>query len=302
MLAIFVNVILPVFLVSGLAMALYRWKRPAVGPISQTVTYLFSPALVFFSIANAQIGSGPFVRILEFVLILAVATLAMGWLAARALRADRGTESALLLASTFMNVGNLGLPVTRFAFGEEALQYSVVFFVIQATMSWTLGAFIAARSNAQGLRPVLGALRLPTTWAAVAGVIVRVAGLELPTPLFRTFELLSSAAIPAMLVVLGFQLSNGTVQQVRAVAAGVGIRLLASGAVAVPLVALVGSQGVERQVMVTLAAMPTAVFTTIIATEFRANPRLVTASVVVSTVLSLLTLTVVIRVLQASQG
>ena len=44
--------------------------------------------------------------------------------------------------------------------------------------------------------------------------------------------------------------------------------------------------------------MPTAVFTTILATEFKAEPRFVTSAVIASTVLSLLTLTALIFLLQ----
>jgi hypothetical protein len=243
------------------------------------VTYLFSPALVFVSIDNAELGGGPFLRILLFVLALAACTLTLGWLAARALRVDRPTEGAILLSTTFMNVGNLGLPVTRFAFGESALAYAVVFFVVQATLSWTLGVFIAARSSTVGLRPLFSALRLPTTYAALAGALVQFSGVHLPTIVMRPAELLSGAAIATMLVVLGFQLSGGVLAQRGVVA--VALRLLVSAAIAVPLTLLVGAGGTERQVMLVMAAMPTAVFTTIIASEFSSNPALVTATVVV---------------------
>jgi len=59
-----------------------------------------------------------------------------------------------------------------------------------------------------------------------------------------------------------------------------------------------GMEGVERGTLVVLAAMPTAVVATIIATEFAARPAFVTRAVVSSTLASMLTLTVLIALLK----
>lgn len=298
MVSIFVNVIVPVYLVVALGMALHRWKSPPAAPLSLLVLNLFSPALVFVSMAKSDFGGDVFARTVVFVLLLAVASLALAWLVARALRTDRPTESAVLLGSTFMNVNNLGLPVTLFAFGQGALERAVVFFVIQASLTWSVGVYIAARSSAVGLRPLLGVFALPTTYAAVAGALVGVFHVQVPGPLMKPLELLSAAAIPAMLVVLGFQLSSGVLQEARIVAVVVFLRLVASAALAFPLTLLVGARGLDRQVMIVLAAMPTAVFTSLLATEFNAKPKLVSSIVVVSSAVSILTLVVVIRLVQ----
>lgn len=298
MLSIFVNVILPVYLVVALGMALHRWKRPPTAPISLLALNLFSPALVFVSMANSDFGSAVFARTTVFVFLLAGASLALAWIVARALRVDRPTESAMLLGSAFMNVNNLGLPVTQFAFGQGALERAVVFFVIQASLTWSVGVYIAARSSTVGWRPLLGIFGLPTTYAALAGALVGVFHLTVPGPVMKPLELLSAAAIPTMLVVLGFQLSSGALHEVCNVTAVVLLRLVASAALAFPLSLLVGATGLDRKVMIVLAAMPTAVFASLLATEFNANPRLVSSVVVASSAAAILTLAVVIRLVQ----
>jgi malate permease and related proteins len=80
------------------------------------------------------------------------------------------------------------------------------------------------------------------------------------------------------------------------------VRLIGGAAVAYPVTLLLGLEGVAQQTIIAVSAMPTAVFTTILATEFRAEPRFVTSAVISSTVLSLLTLTVIITVLQTWLG
>ncbi len=298
MVAIFINVILPVCLVVALGMGLHLWKRPPAAPLSLLVLYLFSPALVFVSMARSDVGGAVFARTGVFVLLLAVASLALAWLAARALRVDRPTESAMLLGSAFMNVNNLGLPVTQFAFGQGVLDRAVVFFVIQAALTWSVGVYIAARSSTVGFRPLLEVFRLPTTYATAAGAVVSVLHVSLPGPVMKPLELLATAAIPTMLVILGFQLASSSLNDARTVAVVVLMRLVASAALAFPLSLLVGATGLDRKVMIVMAAMPTAVFTTVLATQYNANPKLVSSVVVVSSVVSILTLTVVIRLVQ----
>jgi predicted permease len=79
----------------------------------------------------------------------------------------------------------------------------------------------------------------------------------------------------------------------------VNVQRLAIAPVAAWLTATaLGLDGVERATLVVLAAMPAAVMTTILATEFRAQPGFVTRAVVSSTLLSIVTLTVLIALVK----
>ncbi len=105
----------------------------------------------------------------------------------------------------------------------------------------------------------------------------------------------AGAAVPGMLVLLGIQLrATKFGGDQRVVWRSIVIRLVASPLVAWGLCALLGIGGLERQVLIVQAAMPTAVLTTVLATEFDAAPRLVAAAVLGSTLLSMVTLSVVL--------
>jgi hypothetical protein len=79
---------------------------------------------------------------------------------------------------------------------------------------------------------------------------------------------------------------------------GSGLSLLVAPLVAFGLAGLIGLNGAARQAAILEASMPAAVINTLIATEFDAEPKLVTGTVVLSTVLSPITLTIVIALLQ----
>ena len=59
-----------------------------------------------------------------------------------------------------------------------------------------------------------------------------------------------------------------------------------------------GLEGTTRGTLIVLAAMPAAVLTTILATEFRAEPGFVTRAVVTSTLCSIITLTLLIALVK----
>ena len=95
-----------------------------------------------------------------------------------------------------------------------------------------------------------------------------------------------------MLVLLGLELSR--VQwshSVRALALGTVLRLFIAPAIGLLMAIPFGLSGVARQGIVTETAMPAAVATTVVASEFGLEPSLVTAIVFVGTILSPFTLT-----------
>jgi len=77
----------------------------------------------------------------------------------------------------------------------------------------------------------------------------------------------------------------------RAMQLSVALRLLIAPVIALGLAALFGIQGFARQGSVTEASMPTMVSSTVLATEYQLDSKLVTAIVFISTLLSPLTLT-----------
>jgi len=79
----------------------------------------------------------------------------------------------------------------------------------------------------------------------------------------------------------------------------VGMRLLVSPLLALALGLIIGLSGPVRQAATLEAAMPTAVLTTVLATEYNARPTFVTAAVFVTTLLSPLTITPLLAYLGA---
>jgi hypothetical protein len=101
-----------------------------------------------------------------------------------------------------------------------------------------------------------------------------------------------------MLILLGMQIARaGLPKRKDLLLASVGLRMLASPLIAWFLAPIMGLSGVGRQAGILQAAMPTAVLTTVIATEYDVEPEFVTGVVLVATLISPLTLTPLLAML-----
>ncbi len=295
MLDIFLTVILPVFLVAASGAALQRWRNLSIGALSPITVYLLSPMLVFRFILNAELPAATSGRVVAAGLATTAAILVVSALVSIAARHERPMRSAFLLTTVFPNVGNMGLPVSLLAFGEPGLEVAVIAFVTQAAIAWPLGIFIAARSQLRVKGAIVQALKIPTIYAMALAIVIRALGWDIPFTIEAPVGLLADSAIPAMLIVLGFQLARGVeLARWRSLAGASVIRLLAAAGLAYAITIAAGLEGVAQMTVITMAAMPAAVFPTLLATEFEAEPRFVSSGVIVSTLASLVTLTLVI--------
>jgi len=150
---------------------------------------------------------------------------------------------------------------------------------------------VAAAGSRSLLRAITGIAKIPVIYGMAAAVLFSVSGIEIPLAIMRPVQLLSDAAIPIMILVLGMQLERATKpERVSVVAAAVGLSLLAAPFVSLGLTSVLGLSSAARQAGVILASMPTAVITTILALEFDVAPAFVTNVVFVTTLLSPVTL------------
>ncbi|MFN8585696.1 MAG: AEC family transporter [Dehalococcoidia bacterium] len=299
MLDVFFDVVLPVALVAVVGGAVGRWQNVPVAPISVLVFYLFSPALVFHSLATTEVSASVSVRIVGVLLATYVATYTVATAWSLVARHDQSFRAAFALSVITPNLGNMGLPVAFLAFGQAGLDIAVMNFVAGAILTYTVGIFVASMASGTRVDALRAPFRYPVLYAAAAGVLVNALGVDLPTAVDAPAASLANAAVPAMLVVLGLQLRQaaGLDHLVDTVMVNA-TRFLVAPVSAWFAGTALGLRGDTRGTLVVLAAMPTAVVATILATEFRAAPAFVTRAVVTTTVTSMLTLTVLIALVR----
>jgi malate permease and related proteins len=300
-LSIFAQDILPIFLVAAVGYVLAKRVAADVRTLSTVAFNALSPCLVFDQLVTAQISRAEFGRMAAFCVLLVLAMGVVAWLAAIPLRLNRQTLSSFLLVVMFSNSGNYALPVVLFAFGREALAYASVYYVASAIVLYTVGVFVAVAAGGHGNlgRALAGIVRVPAIYAVAAAALILSTHTSVPPAVMRPIALLSDAAIPVMLLILGMQLERAAMPDRPAVVfVAVGLSLLVAPVIGVGLTMLLGMSGAARQVAILSASMPAAVITTVLALEFNLDAGFATGAVFLSTVLSPFTLVLLIAYLQ----
>lgn len=301
MLNLFVNVVLPVFIVAGLGYIVEKRLHPPIASFNQLVLYVLMPALVFTSLLAVDFRSEEPVKITLFTVLLAVAMLGAAAAIARLAHLDRVTSSALMLTAALPNLGNYGLSVVLLAYGQEGLANGIVLLAVQSLYGIPLAIFLASSGSASWSRSLVEVFRQPMIYAVAAALVFNLARIPVPGFVNSALALPSQAAIPVMLLVLGMHFAGSTgIEQRGLVSVAVVTRLVIGTLVGWTLVLALGIEGVARNVMIIGAAMPTAVFTILTATQYNARPRFVSDVVVVSTLVSIITVTVVLALLSGT--
>jgi predicted permease len=299
LLSVFASDLLPIFVIAGAGFALARWLKASVVTLTHVVFYALLPCFAFRLLISSVATGRRFGMMVLLAVLVMLTMAAAGALLSLALRLSRAESTVFLLVVMFSNGGNYGLPVVSFAFGEEALSYGTVFFLTGSVLTNTVGAFLAAAGRRSLRTAAASVLKMPAIYGMIAAGVVLGTGIPVPTPLLRPVTMLSDAALPLMILVLGMQLERASAPKRPAlVAAAVCVSLLVAPLVALGLASIFGVTGAARQAVVVLSSMPVAVATTILAVEFDASPDFVTSAVFLSTLLSPITLTPLIAYLR----
>lgn len=298
LLGIFADNILPVLLVAAVGFSLQKLLRISPRPISQVIFYVFAPCLVFVLLVSTSIQGNEILKMGSFALVSMAIIGAVSWLLSRIFKLSAPMAAGFILVCTFMNAGNFGLSVNLFAFGEEGLIWASIFFIASAMATNSAGVYIANVGRRSPFEALKGLAKVPAVYAIPLALLVRAMPGDLPLPIWRPIELLGSAAVPSMLVMLGMQIANAGMPQAKGLILwAAGVRLIAGPLVAWAISGAFGMEQISLQAGILESGMPSAVLTTIIAMEYDAEPNFVTSAVLATTVLSPLTVTPLIAFL-----
>lgn len=294
---ILINVVLPVFLVSGAVALLQPRLRLNGDAVARMGLLIFVPALTLRALLEAEGAIGEMLRVALAVIMVLVILLALSELASRWLHLGRPERGALVSSVVLGNAGAFALPVLVFVFGDAAFlpgMFHVILFNV--LLLPLVSVYLAALQQASLGSALQRVARTPVVYAAIVGALIRLSGVTVPEPLLRAIDLIADGAIPLMLVLLGVQLAEtfeGGLHLGRIPALGVlvALRLAIAPLAALGAAALLGIEGVARVALVINAGMSTAILAGALARDYAADMPLATLGVLTTTVLSLGTTT-----------
>ncbi|WP_222915210.1 AEC family transporter [Natrinema sp. SYSU A 869] len=310
--SIFGSAVGPIIAIAGVGYVLATVKEIDPEPLNTAVVYVLAPALVFHSLAVTKLEAATLLRVTVGIAIFTAVMWGIAELAGRAVGEREPALSALILVAIFCNSGNLGIPVSDFAFGEVGRQTAVLFLSVQSVLMYTIGVYVASRSSGSaGLEGVRRVFYIPLAYAVIAALLARALDLVPPADAaaMETLQLVGDASIPLMLLILGVQLARAdTASAVSRAWPATALKMGLAPVVGLGVALLVGFENpTVARVFVLETAMPAAVTPLILVIEFAGSARTegvlvseyVSTCVFLTTLLAIPVLTALIAVLQS---
>lgn len=273
------SIIAPILVCAGLGFA---WARMGfeypVEFVTRAVMYIGAPCLIISSFSKAGIEVSKMAEIAGAAIVGMLLMLFIGIVLIRLIKLELTTFLPSLL---FSNIGNMGLPLCLFAFGETGLALGLTVFLVVFTLHMSLGiVLVAGKGNLTGL------FKQPVIWATALAVLLVSSGLSLPAWLDNTTSLLGGFTIPLMLLTLGVSLADLRVIEWKHSLLFSAVRVIGGFCVGALVAALFGLEGEERGVLILQSSMPVAVFNYLLAMRYQREPGEVAAMVLLSTLLA----------------
>lgn len=272
-----------------------RTQAEARRGLANLVYLVATPALLFDILLRTDprdIFSANFLVIAGSALIAG----ALGFLIFR-LRGRSAPDSLIgMLASSYANAGNLGIPLAVYILDDAAVVIPVILFQVAFYAPFTLTTLDMLHRSRQStlLRNVVVAFRNPMLLAAVVGLLIGFLRIPVPEIVREPVALLAGASVPVALMVFGMSLVDSRVVVNGDVLIAVALKNLVQPVVSGLLAHYVfGLTGPALFALVVLGALPTAQNVLTYALRFRTNEALARDTGVVSTLVSLPVLVVV---------
>ena len=288
------------------------WIRSeASKDLSNLVFMALTPALLFRTMSTVHVEHLNFKPVAMYFVAAALLFAAMLVWQGATRRA-----AVLALAATFSNTVMIGVPLVSLAYGEAGLVMLFTLISVHALVLLTLATVVlelaVAREQATGdtgvprhmALTVLAAMRNgivhPVPLPIIVGLLFAQTGFTIPVVLDKPLLLLSNAFGPIALVLVGVTLTQVRVgEHVRGALGLALIKNLAFPALVALLSWSLGLSGLPLSVMIVAASMPIGANVFLFSQRYQVAQELVTASVAVSTLLALVTVSLVMALLRA---
>ncbi|MFD5038111.1 AEC family transporter [Streptomyces sp. NPDC058377] len=262
-----------------------------------------TPALLFTTLAGADLS----VIFSQRLLVTAAATacaaalfvtvgLVRGW--------GTGQITIGALCSSYVNAGNLGIPIAFYVLGDASLVAPVLLFqqIVVTPLALTVLDLSRPGEPRPLMRRLTTPLRNPMAVGSLSGVVVAATGWSVPSPALEPLTLIGNMSVPAVLLAFGISL-RGSGMPARGENRPAIVLSAALKTTAQPVIAwAVGAgvfhlHGAALLDVVVISALPAAQNLYTYASQYRVAEQMARESILLSTAVSIPVLITVAAVL-----
>lgn len=273
--------------------------------LTPVIFYITNPALMFILLAETELAEVLTVYTPIALVVAASASVIYALVSRFVLKRGMAQTAVGAMASSYVNAGNIGIPIALYAVGSSAPVVSVLLaqLLVLAPVFLTIFAWCSRKNTTTAgdgtaappskLGPtVLRSIANPVTCGTAAGAVFSATALTLPEVIWTPLEMLGQASIPLLLLVFGMSLRGQKPLGQRSLRADVVLGSVIKLAV-MPVLAwgvayyLFGVEGSALLGVVAMAALPTAQNVFLFSAQFGLKVTLARDIILVSALLAL---------------
>ena len=283
------EVLFPVFFMVGIGYFIGK-KNPKLDTsfITNFAANVGSPAMVFYAITTTGVTFSMFIEYFWYSLIAIFAFAIVGVLFLIFLKKEIIRE---LPPFVLPNVGNMGLPICLFAYGDLGLGIAATISSLVIFFHFTINVFLASKKFSLKLL-----LQSPPVYAIIISIIFIYYEIETPVFLVNTTMITAYTAIFLILMSLGIALTRLKVFSFKSAFISSICRVFIGPLIGLGIIKMFNLSGFAAGVFLIQCAMPSAVLTYLIGSMY--SPKKIVDSIasmiVVSTIMSFITLPIVV--------
>lgn len=296
-LRISLEAVAPMFLIMAVGFFVRRkglLSEQDVRHMNKMVFLTLFPPLMFTNLYGHELDNILDLKLVVFTVSAILTVYALAFVIVLRIEKNPRSRGAMIHAIYRSNFVIMGLPIVSNIFGDEnlavtSMMVTIVVPVFNVMAVITLEIFRGGKPDA--LHILKGIAKNPLILGAMAGLIAVLTGLQLPPVVEKTVEMMSGAATPVALLLLGasfdFQSLERCKRNLMICLAG---RLVIVPAVALTAGVLLGFRDVALVTLIAVFASPTAVSSFTMAQQMDSDDELAGNCVIFSSMLSCFTM------------
>lgn len=294
--------IISIVLMIGLGYFLKRidfLSEKDIDPLNKIVMYILMPCMIFSALYSADMSLLPTLGILPFVILTAsIGSGVISYIVLKRLHYDDKKIWSVLVTVMIANTAFMGYPVNLGVYGHPGFLRAIFCDLATTCMFLLLSFVLVLKFGGTVKRALREILLFPPLWAVVLGISFNLLNIPIGPVLDKTVNYLADGAIPLIMISLGLSIELGGLARSKAMVIFTSIvKLGVFPLIALIVVSLLGLTGLQHDVGIIEAAMPSGMLSLLLAITYKLDYELTSDCILINTVISLITLPIIMTLL-----
>lgn len=212
----------------------------------------------------------------------------------------KNKKTILHFSNVFVNTGYIGFPVLYSIYGAEGVVYGSIFNIFFVIFLWTYGLLLfKGHLDRKSLKEELLKILLnPSIIAVCTGILIMIFDLQIPAPILSSIKSIGGITGPLSMIIIGVILSNTKLKRYIhdwTLYYGLTTKLIIIPVIIYTISLLLMESSKAINTVIIMSAMPASAMTAIFAESFDKEKEYAAVVVSLSTLLSLVTITLLIK-------